>query len=103
MPNQNNHYEIFIDKNGIWYFRGAEMERRDIVQYFYQHFRRDNEGNYLIEINGDRCYVGVEDVPYIIRSVSVGSLKDNGQPNIMLSLSDGSSERLNLNLPFRIG
>ena len=50
MLKQNNPTDICIDKDGIWYFRGAEMKRQDIVQYFYQYLRRDGDGNYLIEM-----------------------------------------------------
>ena len=103
MFEQNNRYEIYIDKDGIWYFRGMEMERLDIVRYFYQYLRRDEEGSYLIEIGDDRCYVGVEDTPYVIRSVSIGFSNSPSQPYVELSLNDGSSERLSLSAPLRIG
>jgi uncharacterized protein len=103
MLKQNDHTEICIDKDGLWYFRGAEMKRQDIVQYFYRYLRRDSDGNYLIEIENDRCYVGVENAPYVIKSVSVDFSKDVGKPHIELSLSDGNRERLNLSAPLRIG
>ena len=103
MLRQKNHHEIYIDKDGIWYFRGAEMERRDIVQYFYRYLRKDREGKYLVEIGDDRCYVDVEDAPYVIRSVSVGFSQSASQPYVELSLSDGSNEMLNLSTPLRIG
>jgi uncharacterized protein len=103
MLKQNNHTEICIDKDGSWYFRGAEMKRLDIVQYFYRYLRRDSDGNYLIEIENDRCYVGVEDAPYVIKSVFIDFSKDIRRPHIELSLSDGNRERLNLSTPLRIG
>ena len=103
MHKQNNQTEICIDKDGSWYFRGVEMKRQDIVQYFYRYLRRDSDGNYLIEIENDRCYVGVEDAPYVIKSVSVIFSKDAGWPYIELSLSDGNRERLNLSAPLRTG
>ena len=103
MLKQNNPTDICIDKDGSWYFRGAEMKRQDIVQYFYRYLRRDGDGNYLVEMNDDRCYVGVEDVPYVIKSVSIGYSTDAGRPYIELSLSDGNREGLNLSAPLRIG
>ncbi len=103
MLKQNSHNEIYIDKDGIWYFREMEMERQDIVQYFYQYLRRDEEGHYLIEIGDDRCYVDVEDTPYVIRSVTVGISQSVSQLYVRLSLNDGSSERLNISAPLRIG
>lgn len=103
MIHSNDYNQILIDKEGIWYFRGAEMKRKDIVQYFYRHLKRDHDGNYLIEIEDDRCEVRVEDTPYVIRSIAVGFSRNFGQPYIDLSLNDGSNEGLNLDAPLRIG
>jgi hypothetical protein len=100
---QNNHLEICIDKDGVWYFHGDEMKRQDIVQYFYRYLKRDGDGNYLIEIGDDRCYVRVEDAPYVIKAASVSFSKNTGMPYIELSLNDGSREQVNLSTPFRIG
>jgi len=103
MIHSNDHNEILIDREGIWYFRGAEMKRKDIVQYFYKYLKRDLDGHYLIEIEDDRCKVRVEDTPYVIRSIVVGFSRNSGQPYIDLSLNDGSSEGLGLDAPLRIG
>jgi hypothetical protein len=103
MIQSNNNCEIRIDKGGIWYCNGGEMKRQDIVQYFYQHLKRDNDGNYLIEIGNDFCIVSVEDAPYVIRSVAVSCSKNDGQQCIVLSLTDGSSEELNHNIPLWTG
>ena len=103
MLKQTRHTDIWIDKDGSWYFQGTEMKRQDIVQYFYRYLKRDGDGNYLIEIQDDRCDVGVEDVPYVIKSIFVGFSEDNDRPHIELALNDGSKERLNLDAPFRTG
>lgn len=100
---QNNPPEICIDKHGIWHFRGDEMQRQDIVQYFYRYLKRDDDGHYLIEIGNDRCYVGVEDAPYVIKGATVGISHKTGRPHIEVSLNDGSSECLDLSTPFRTG
>jgi len=42
--------DIHIDKDGLWFYRGMEMTRRDIVRLFYRHLKRDESGGYLIEI-----------------------------------------------------
>lgn len=80
--------EIKIDKEGKWYFRGAEMVRRDIIRYFYDHLKIDEEGRYKIEIPGDSCYVEVEDTAYVVKSVDIR----NGE--VLLYLSDDSQEVL---------
>lgn len=103
MNKESHSSDIRIDKDGQWHFRNAEMVREDIVHYFYQHLKRDQQGRYLIEIEEDRCYVEVEDTPYFIRSVTFLASSSKGFPCIELSISDGTKEMLNLNAIFRIG
>ncbi len=95
--------DIRIDKDGIWYFHDEEMKRQDIVQYLYQYLKRDSAGQYLIETEHDRCYVTVDDVPYVIKRLEAVFSKSDGQPCIVISLSDGSKEELNLDVPFWTG
>jgi len=54
---------------------------------------------YVIESENDRCYVLVEDVPFVINSADSGFSHDGGKPCILISLSDGSMEELNLDIP----
>ena len=91
---QNKSPEIRIDRDGVWYYRNVEMERKEIVQYFYQNLRRDDHGHYQIELNHEHCRILVEDVPYVVRSVSMGFPGADGQPGMVISLSDGSCEEL---------
>ena len=92
---QNESPGIRIDRNGVWYFRDMEMTRFEIVQYFYNHLRRDSRGHYQIELDHEHCRIQVDDVPYIIRSVSSGFSGADGRPCMVISLSDGSREELN--------
>ena len=93
-------HDIRIDKEAIWYFQGRVMERQDIVRHLYQYLRIDSTGRYVIETEDDRCHITVDDVPFVIRSVDSGVSQDSGRPCILLSLSDGSREELNLDIPF---
>lgn len=95
--------EIVIDKEGVWHYRGAEMKRADIVHYLYQYLKKDEKGNYRIEIDEDRCRVRVADAPYVVRSVTVGDGGISGRPGVHIDLNDGTTERLNLEAPLRIG
>jgi len=60
---------IWVDKDGIWYYCGAEMFRKDIVNLFYENLRRDESGRYIIELANDRCFIEVEDTPYVVKAV----------------------------------
>jgi len=89
--------EIFIDKDGIWYYRGAEMKRREIVNYFYENLKKDEAGRYLIELpgeDGDRCYVDVEDTAFVVRAVHGRGIHPDNGTGISLHLSDDSVEEL---------
>lgn len=82
---------IFIDKEGRWYHKGAEMIRRDFIQLFYRSMVLDGHGRYLINWQGKTCYVEVADTAFVVKRVSY----EPGPPScFMLSLSDGTQEAL---------
>jgi uncharacterized protein len=93
-PTQNELPDIRIDRDGVWYYRNMEMTRKEIVQYFYQHLQRDHLGHYRIELNNEQCRVQVDDVPYVIRGVSLGLSREDAQTTMIVTLSDGSFEEL---------
>ncbi|MCL2669581.1 MAG: DUF1285 domain-containing protein [Syntrophaceae bacterium] len=99
---EDDHCDIIIDKEGNWFYRGSEMIRLDIVRYFYQHLKEDGKGAYYIEIDADRCPVQVEDLPYVIRSVTLRSQPDD-ETSFFVSLTDGTEERLDEEPPLRVG
>lgn len=84
--------EIRIDKEGVWYYRGAEMFRKDIVNLFYQNLRRDHDGRYLLELENDRCYLDVEDTPFVVRGVD--RIEEGRKEAIHLDLIDDTTEPL---------
>jgi uncharacterized protein len=86
--------DIRIDKNGIWYFKGAEMIRKEIVQLFYQHLNREESGRYTIEMPNDRCYLYVEDVPFVVKAVYPEAASAEVKA-IQLYLNDETLEELN--------
>jgi uncharacterized protein len=86
--------DIRIDKDGTWYFRGAEMFRREIVNYFYDNLRMDTSGHYLIELPGDRCFVEVEDTAFVVKAVhKIRSTPDNRE-EFLITLSNDTQEIL---------
>jgi hypothetical protein len=89
-------YNIRIDREGIWYYKGAEMFRREIVELFYRHLRKDESGNYIIELENDCCYLEVEDTAFVIKAVYCNENRGGeGDEDISLLLSDGTLEKLN--------
>jgi hypothetical protein len=94
-PDQDVHpCEIRIDRDGIWYFRGAEMFRRDIVKLFYENLKKDESGRYLIDMGNEKCYLDVEDTPFVVTSVERSGSNVGKGENVILTLIDGTEERL---------
>ncbi len=86
--------QIRIDKEGVWYYKGSEMFRKEIVNFFYQNLRQDKTGNYLIELENDRCYLEVEDTAFVVRSVRQALSEKDGKKVFYLLLSDDTIDLL---------
>ncbi len=95
---QNSPFEIKIDKEGIWYYNGAEMFRKDILAVFFQNLFRDESGQYYVQLGNDLCYLKVEDTPIVVKSVH--EIEDPGAPEsgqcLGIFLSDSSLEKIDL-------
>lgn len=85
---------IFINKEGRWYHKGAEMIHRDYIRLFYKHMELNSQGRYVINWNGQRCWVDVEDTAFVVRRVTFkdGIQAQNAQ--YLLHLSDDTREPL---------
>lgn len=92
-----DNYEIKIDKNGLWYYKGAHMFRKEILSIFFQHLRVDECGKYLIELGNERCYLDVEDTAFVVEAVYKTKNPCNGLEQIEILLNDECCERLEMN------
>ncbi len=61
--------DIKIDKDGIWYYRGAHMFRKDILCIFFENLKMDDCGQYFIELNEEIYYLDVEDTAFVVTAV----------------------------------
>lgn len=86
--------EIRIDKDGVWYYKGNEMIRKDILALFYESLECDPQGRYLIRKDGEAFYIEVEDVPYTVQSVEYSLDGKDGAAVFNILLSDQSIEQL---------
>ena len=83
---------IRIDKDGVWYYKGAEMIRKEIVSLFSRNLHQNEAGKYLVELDAEQCYVDVEDTPFVVKSVSL--VHGAGKDLFSILLTDGSVEEL---------
>lgn len=88
--------DIRIDKDGVWYYRGAHMFRKDILCIFFENLKVDDCGQYFIKLNEEVYYLNVEDTAFVITSVYKKTAPGNGQEKIEVLLSDDSHEELDL-------
>ena len=91
-----DHFEIRIDKDGLWYYNGAHMFRKEILCVFFQHLKMDDCGKYLIEMGEERCYLHVEDTPFVVEAVYMQKRQDGDRDQINILLSDDSCEKLDM-------
>ena len=87
--------DIVIDKEGVWYYRGAHMFRKDILSIFFEHLRIDDCGKYYIALGDEISYLEVEDTAFVVCTVfrnCVGA----GQDELSIALTDDSIERLEM-------
>ncbi len=85
---------IRIDKEGVWHYREARMFRKDILKLFFENLKRDELGRYLVEFEGDRCLIEVEDTPFVVKTVGMDNGGDRENESIEVLLSDFTSEKL---------
>ncbi|MGI5921560.1 MAG: DUF1285 domain-containing protein [Syntrophomonadaceae bacterium] len=61
--------EIVIRKDGKWYFGGAEMFRRNILNILARNIKKQEDGSYAIELEQDTSPITVEDVPFLAQGI----------------------------------
>jgi uncharacterized protein len=92
-----NRTTIRVDRDGVWYFEGREIIRKEILSLFYDSLHLDEDGYYL-EINGQREYLEVEDTVFLVHGAE---FVKGSEEAFVIRLNDGTEERLDLNT-FRI-
>lgn len=85
--------EIFIDKEGQWFFQGAPIIRQEIVRFLSQHLVGLEDGSYEIRWKDQGCPVSVEDTAFVVWGVT--PIESSGRLlGALLELNDGSKEML---------
>lgn len=92
--NEKASLPIRVDKDGLWYYQGALMFRKDILEVFFQNLKRDKDGRYLVDLEGDRTFIEVEDTPIVVEAVAKHDSSDHEGESIEIFLSDSTSENL---------
>ncbi len=57
--------DMRIDRDGIWYYNGSPIGRKELVCLFASVLRRDDAGDYWLITPAEAGRIRVEDVPFI--------------------------------------
>ena len=85
--------EIKIDKEGNWFFNGAPIINKNIVDLFNAGIEHDGRGGYRLHIGAEISPIVVEDTPYVVTHLAQEQGAD-GLSCFMVRLNDGTRERL---------
>ena len=64
-------FDIRINRDGLWFYHGTPIGRRELVKLFASVLRRDSDGHYLLETPAEKGIIEVEDVPFIAVELTV--------------------------------
>lgn len=62
---------ISIDRNGVWFYHGSPILRKEMVCLFASVMRRDSLGRYWLVTPGEKGVIAVEDVPFVAVELAV--------------------------------
>lgn len=85
---------IFVAKDGKWYHQGAEIIHRPIFLWLIQSLEKNEEGQYIIHLNNQKCFLEVEDTPLVVTQVDFIAEPSGEAEHIRLTLNDESQEKL---------
>jgi uncharacterized protein len=65
LPRDCGHFDIHIDRDGSWFYRGTPINRASLVRLFSTILSRDNDGIYWLTTPVERGRVTVADAPFL--------------------------------------
>jgi hypothetical protein len=85
---------IHVDLEGRMWHLGAEMTHEGINNLLRDNVSLDEYGNYIVSLGGRRCFAEVEDTFFTIARVDGEYAPDGGLVSVILTLNDGTTEKL---------
>jgi hypothetical protein len=64
-PRDCGHFDIHIDRDGSWFYRGTPINRASLVRLFSTVLERDDSGVYWLTTPVERGRVTVDDAPFM--------------------------------------
>ena len=57
-------FPIRIARDGVWFYRGSPIRRKELARLFSTVLRRDEDGRYWLETPAERGTIEVDDAPF---------------------------------------
>ena len=64
-PRDCGYFDIHVDRNGSWFYRGTPINRASLVRLFSTVLERDEAGAYWLTTPAERGCITVEDAPFL--------------------------------------
>jgi uncharacterized protein len=64
-PQDCGHFDIRIDRDGSWFYRGTPINRLSLVRLFGTVLERDADGVYWLATPAERGRITVDDAPFL--------------------------------------
>lgn len=58
-------FDIRINRDGLWFYHGSPIGRKELVKLFASVLRRDEDGRFLLETPAEKGVIEVEDAPFL--------------------------------------
>ena len=58
-------FDIRINRDGLWFYHGSPIGRKELVKLFASVLRRDEDGRFLLETPSEKGVIEVEDAPFL--------------------------------------
>ncbi|HEY4636009.1 MAG TPA: DUF1285 domain-containing protein [Rhodospirillales bacterium] len=92
--------DMRIDRNGVWYYRGSPIGRKELVRLFSTVLRRDDAGDYWLITPAEIGRIEVEDAPFL--AVELAREGDGHDQNLSLRTNVGKIVAVDADHPIRV-
>jgi uncharacterized protein len=76
-PRDCGHFDISIDRDGSWFYRGSPIKRLSLVRLFSTVLRREEDGQFWLVTPAERGRITVADAPFLgVELIASGSGAD---------------------------
>ena len=81
-------FDIRINRDGLWFYHGSPIGRKELVKLFASVLRRDAEGRFLLETPAERGVIEVEDAPFLAVELTVEGVGPNQRLSFRTNLDE---------------